>query len=450
MPRTVNLVLVDPGGRPLGALAPFDAPDPWWQDVADVVAAARDRHRVEVTVLRLLTADRPAPPGGTVTYLAQVDTVPDGLLPVPDTVDLAPHPRRAPWAEPGGPGRTLRWARGRLDRLGRGAYRPVQRRAWNLSAIWRLDPIGTDPIGTARTGTDRTGTDRIGTDRTGTDRGDGAGGYVGDPVWLKQVPDFFAHEAVVLRWLGGAAPRLAPVLLGADGAGRILLGHVPGEDRYGAGPAERDAIAADHHEIQTRAVPDLAALVAAGLPDRRGTALAAWTTGVLAAHGADLTPVAGLLDGLAGRLAEVAGCGIPDTLVHGDLHPGNVRAGGAAGAGGTGGDQRVIIDWGDACAGHPAFDIMRLTEGTGPATAAALTRSWAARWRASMPGCDPVRALDLLRPVAALRMAAVYADFLARIEPAEHPFHTGDVPHYLALAAEAAGLPRKGRGNTID
>ncbi|MFB6395568.1 phosphotransferase family protein [Polymorphospora lycopeni] len=419
MPRTVNLILVDPTGAPLGALAPFDAPDPWWQDIADVVAAARARHRVEVTILRLLTADRPAPPGGTVTYLAQIDTAPDGLLPVPAATDLSPDPRRAPWADPGGPDRTLRWAMDRLEQLGRGVYRPVQRRAWNLSAIWRLDPAGPDIAGADP---------------------------AGDPVWVKQVPGFLAHEAAVLRWLGRAVPRLAPVLLGADGTGRILLDHVPGEDRYGAGPAEREAIGADQHEIQTRAAADVAALVAAGVPDRRGAALAAYVRRVLTAHGADLAPVAGLLDGLDERLARVADCGVPDTLVHGDLHPGNVRGTGTGGAGGAGGAARVVIDWGDALVGHPAFDVLRLTERTDPAVAAALTRSWAARWRASVPGCDPERALDLLRPVAELRMAAVYADFLARIEPAEHPFHAGDVPDHLA---RAAALPRKGGGNPI-
>ena len=62
-----------------------------------------------------------------------------------------------------------------------------------------------------------------------------------------------------------------------------------------------------------------------------------------------------------------------------------------------------------------------------------LVAAWSARWRASVPGCDPDRALALLRPVVALRSAAIYADFLAGIEPSEHPYHKPDVPHWLAI-----------------
>jgi hypothetical protein len=40
-----------------------------------------------------------------------------------------------------------------------------------------------------------------------------------------------------------------------------------------------------------------------------------------------------------------------------------------------------------------------------------------------------------LRPIAALRNAAVYAHFLDNIEPSEHPYHAADVPFWLAEAA---------------
>jgi aminoglycoside phosphotransferase (APT) family kinase protein len=105
--------------------------------------------------------------------------------------------------------------------------------------------------------------------------------------------------------------------------------------------------------------------------------------------------------------------------VHGDLHPGNVR----------GPDPLTVIDWGDSFIGHPAFDILRLAEDD-----AGLESDWADRWRRAVPGSDPGTALDLLRPVAALRNAAVYARFLANIEPAEHPYHTADVGEWLDRA----------------
>ncbi|MBO4164091.1 phosphotransferase family protein [Micromonospora antibiotica] len=387
MSRTIRLVLVDPAGRLLGALPDFDVPVPWWHDTTAVVAGARAAYGVEVTVLRLLAGQRGRPPGGHVSYLAEVaGPVRVPLLPA-EAVQPAAHPLRAPYAQPGGPAVSLAWAAAQLDRLGRPATVSAQERTWNLSAVWRLD----GPHGTA---------------------------------WLKQVPVFFRHEAAVLRLL--ADDPATPTLLAADDEGRMLLDHVPGEDRYGADPAERAAIAVDHHALQVRTVPTVDGLVAAGVPDLRGAALARWLRAKLAPH-----PAADpLVAGLQGRLDEVARCGLPDTLVHGDLHPGNVRADGS---------RYTIIDWGDAFVGHPAFDILRLTEQLPAGPAAALVADWCARWRADVPGCRPERAVALLRPVAWLRMAAVYAMFLAGIEPSERIYHDRDVPENLALAAAEPG-----------
>jgi hypothetical protein len=396
VPRTVTLVLVDGSGAVLGALPPYDVPAPWWQDAAEVVTCARERHGVEATVLRLLHAERPGPPGGAVCYLAEVAGAPAGRNGLREaSVDLSPHPARAPWAMPGGPGRSLAWAARALAERGREAARPVQQRTWNLSAIWRLDP---------------------------TEGGPPAG-------WLKQVPWFFAHEAAVLGWLGEEFPGLAPGLLAAGGDGLLLLDHVPGEDWYGVDPAGRGLIAADMHAVQVRAAGCAEKLVAAGVPDRRGHRLAELIRTTLAGHGADLGPVAGPLQDLDRRLAAAAGCGLPDTLVHGDLHPGNTRVAGG---------RRVILDWGDSFVGHPVFDIIRLTEDLPGAEAAAARQSWADRWRASVPGCDPERALGLLAPMVTLWNAAVYARFLAEIEPSERPYHAGDVPVWLDRAGAHA------------
>ena len=112
-------------------------------------------------------------------------------------------------------------------------------------------------------------------------------------------------------------------------------------------------------------------------------------------------------------------------------------------------DQRglgvVVIDWGDSTVGNPAFDILRLCDDVDPAAATDLRASWAARWRAAVPSSDPDRAIDLLRPVAAVRAAAAYAEFLSRIEPSEHPYHAADVPHWLDVARQerARGAPAR-------
>jgi streptomycin 6-kinase len=116
----------------------------------------------------------------------------------------------------------------------------------------------------------------------------------------------------------------------------------------------------------------------------------------------------------------VDACGLPDTLLHGDLHMGNVV---------SDGESMTIVDWGDSVIGNAAFDVLR-TPGDPD-----LLADWAKMW----PGCDALRAAELLRPVEFLRQAVVYAGFLASIEPAERPYHIGDVERCLRTAVEQAG-----------
>ncbi|MEU4240283.1 aminoglycoside phosphotransferase family protein [Actinoplanes sp. NPDC026619] len=365
MTRIVTLVLVDPAGRVLGALPPFEAALPWWQNVGEFARADRQ-------VLRLLHGDRPAPPGGHVTYLAEVSDHRGDLYPV--EVDLTPDPRRAAYAEVGGPAASLAWAR---EVLG-GPAPAHQQRTWNLSAIWRI----------------------------------------GDDAWLKQVPAFFAHEPAAIRLVDEVVPGLVPELIADGPQGRMLLAHIEGEDRYGAGADVCDRIAAALHPVQV----ELAGRVPAVIPD--GRLDAERIRRVAEPYFGRFDGLEELVDGLPARFSAVAECGLPDTLVHGDLHPGNVR---------TGPDGKLtIMDWGDCTIGHPAFDILRLTEGLDDPEP--VVRQWAYRWVKSRPGAEPMRAAELLRPVAALRAAVTYSGFLDRIDPSEWPYHAADVPDRLAAA----------------
>ncbi|HEY0807113.1 MAG TPA: hypothetical protein VGD84_18735, partial [Pseudonocardiaceae bacterium] len=183
---TAILTLVDPRGQPLGTLPPLPVESPWWKDMAEIVARTRERHGIDVVVLRLLSADRSRPPGGAVTYLAEYGGPPVAGLGQPTWTE--PHPLRMPWAEVGGPARSMAW----VDELlaGRTVLSRQQIRSWNLSSIWRIE----------------------------TDLG---------PAWLKEVPPFMAHEGAVLMWLNRPT---TPVVLGAAGH-RMLLADIPGTDR---------------------------------------------------------------------------------------------------------------------------------------------------------------------------------------------------------------------------
>jgi hypothetical protein len=392
----VTVVLVDGQGALLGALPPFDVEVPWWPEVGEIVAGVRERWQIDVQVLRLLSADGRAPGGGHVTYLASSPSgLPAGVALAPVEVDLSPQPRRAAYAEPGGPEATVRWAVDALAALGTPGATATQRKTWNLSGIWRLDAGGA-PV-----------------------------------AWLKQVPRFFDHEAAVLGLVSGVAPGLVPPVLAVGDEGRTLLAHIPGEDRFGAGAGFCALVAEGFHPVQAHFAGRDAELLAAGVPDGR-LDTAAYAR-VAAPFYDTIDGLRALIEGLPERLAEAAACGLPDTLVHGDLHPGNVRSLDSARAD----DLRVIMDWGDATVGSPVFDILRLTGDLNDP--APLIEAWVRRWLSTAPGCDPARAIELLAPVAELRAAAAYAGFLANIEPAEWPYHADDVPDRLARSIGQRG-----------
>ncbi|NMO51349.1 phosphotransferase [Actinoplanes sp. TBRC 11911] len=298
-------------------------------------------------------------------------------------------PGRPPYALPGGPAASVDWARTVLGNL----VTAHQVRTWNLSAVWRLDDARGNPV-----------------------------------AWLKQVPEFFAHEAETIRLVSKLAPALVPYVIVAGEEGRILMRHVPGEDAYGAGPGLREHVLAAWHPVQAEFVRFLAdedrrQMIEATIPD--GRLSAEHLTKVATPYLDTIDGLRELIDGLPERLAAVRECRIPDTIVHGDLHVGNVRADAAG--------RCTIIDWGDSFLGHPAFDLLRLVgdlDDPGP-----LTDQWAYRWKSTVPGSDPHRAVRLLRPVAALREAAVYAAFLDAIEPSEWPYHADDIPAALERAA---------------
>ena len=374
----------------IGALPPLNLTLPWWPEAHDVVVAARERFGVDVVLLRLVEARSDRPFGGAVTYLAETDRPPGiRLEPWPPDV-LAHEPLRAPWAQPGGPERLVRWADEQLRKHGIERIGPAeQMRSWNLSGIWRMQ----------------------------TTRG---------PFWLKAVPSFFAHEGDVIDWIGSPP---APALL-AHTPGRVLMAEAPGAPNHDTRGRALEPMVQLLTRLQERAVQQTDALFAIGVPDRRLPTIPASVECVAEQWAGSLAPherrsLAALVAELPGRLGQIDACGVPDTLVHGDFHPGNVV--GPPGA-------YVLIDWGDSFVGNPLVDELAFTRRL-DARDRDVARGWFVRaWRRIAPEADPERAAELLRPVLPLRAAVTYADFLAGIEPDERVYHESDVGRMLRQA----------------
>ncbi len=391
--RLVTLVLCRRDGTVLGALPPYEVAVRWWPEARPVVEGARALYGLDVTVLRLLGGDpdAPGPSGGPVTYLAEVDRAPEGLTLWPGD-PTAEEPLRLPWARPGGPAADLAWADAVLAQRGTSRTGPAEQvRTWNLSSLWRL-PLGEDA------------------------------------AWLKVVPPFFAHEGLMLERLD---PTLVPPLIAAAGP-RVLLAEVPGEDQYDATGTPLLRMVGLLVALQAQWSGRVDELVGLGLPDWRPHALAPAAADVVARTAGALEPSTvseceRLIAGLPARFAAIADCRLPDTLVHGDFHRGNVR--GAEG-------RLVLLDWGDCGVGHPLLDQTAFLEYLTAADRAPVRAEWARLWRDVQPGSDPDRAAALLGPVGALRQAVIYQSFLDQIEPDERVYHASDPAEWLERAAE--------------
>ncbi|MFJ5880480.1 phosphotransferase family protein [Kitasatospora cineracea] len=393
--RTATVV-VEWQGELLGAVGPFAAQSPSWAQVGEVAGAAARAAGVPLAVLRLLSvAGGEGGRGGEAVYLAVAAERPTGALAPVDTEDVG-HPLRLRWASADGLAAEWAWADGELAALGRARSGPVEQvRSWNLSALSRFPT------------------------------GEGL-------VWLKSTPPFAVSEAAVIARAGRADPGLVPRVLAADGR-RVLLADVPGVDCWGVPEDGMLGVVDRWAAVQAATAADgpggLVDCSPAALAERFPALLERLRPELSAAEYAQGRELAGRLPVLA---AELAACGLPLTLVHGDFHPGNWR---------FDGERPTVLDFSDASWGHPALDGLRPKPFLSPERWANLRSRWTDAWRTLAPDSDPERALELAPPLVHVHFALRYQEFLDGIEPSEHPYHAGDPAAEVRRALRALRAP---------
>ncbi|MFE7837172.1 aminoglycoside phosphotransferase family protein [Streptomyces sp. NPDC057474] len=397
MSRTFS-AWVTSGADFLGVTGPFPVDIPWWAEVEPVVGQLERTLGVPVFVVRLLEVDGgEGGRDGHVTYHVEA-LEPPGLgtleqRPVDQGMLDTDDALRSPWARADGLRELLDWASRTLAALGRPVTGPVeQRRSWNLAGLFRLP----------------------------TDQG---------PVWLKATPRFASDEATVIAAFARVQAELVPTVLAA-GERRMLLEHIPGEDCWAADAATVEAGV-------RRFVAAQAALIdrrPPGLRDRRDQVLGGLVRELL-----DGTIELRITDQereaarrLTGLWDQLAACGLPDTLVHADFHPGNWRSDGR---------PPVVVDFSDAHWGNPVLDCLRLYDFLPEAVRPTAVRVWVDAWKAHAPASDPARALALAEPLAHLAYAVRYQEFLDGIEASEQPYHEGDPAAVIRKALGCAAHP---------
>ncbi|HUM71585.1 MAG TPA: alpha/beta fold hydrolase, partial [Chloroflexota bacterium] len=234
-------------------------------------------------------------------------------------------PLRPPWARRGWHREAADWIETQLARAGQPQTGPLQPvRQWSLSCVLRADTA------------------------------------VG-PVYFKTVADLplFVNEAAMVTKLAQLYPHHVITPLAADRERDwMLLPELTNMVGWSAPLAQRQAFLQQFGQLQVTAVTHVDELLAAGSLDRRLAWLATQIEPLITADfvqpyltAEEQTQLQECIPQLQALCSKLAAFAIPEKLVHGDLHGGNVA---------VQGNDFIYFDWTDACISHPFFDMLNI------------------------------------------------------------------------------------------
>jgi len=255
--------------------------------------------------------------------------------------------------------------------------------------------------------------------------------------WCKAVPAHWAREATVTALLADLLPGMTPQVLALDAErGWMLLDDLDGVPADTLPAAGRIGALEAMGEVHRAAAHLTDALLAGGCLDRRPNVLSSQ----IAALAED--PTVPLPDDLDERLRgavprlqelcdEMADAPIRPTLVHGDLHAGNLM---------RVADRFVVFDWSDACVADPFVDVLMFL--TRLPDDEALRTTCRERYLDAWPGlarAEAARYVGLAEPLAAMHHAVTYRDIHDAFGPDDWWLFEGALPRWIehALACPA-------------
>lgn len=232
-------------------------------------------------------------------------------------------------------------------------------------------------------------------------------------VWFKAVGEPNLREFPITTYLADRLPRHIPVLLARHSKWNAWLAlEAEGQDLYSSLNPDHWCRAADSlAELQITSIENAPEILAAGARDIRSEPLLALAVPFFAKleelmeQQTKLTPkrltreeIKLTQQRVIEALVELEAAGIPDTINHLDLNPGNVLI-----APGT----CIFLDWSEAAVGNPFFSMeylrqhfVRAFQGQAGAKTAFLV-SYLDRWRSILPG-QTVETAVRLAPLMAL------------------------------------------------
>jgi hypothetical protein len=309
---------------------------------------------------------------------------------------------RAPWARPGWLQEARAWIEREVARLRHTVTGIEQVKHWSISSILRVRTTGPNV-------------------------------YFKAPAWLP----LFVREGAVTARLAERFPGYVPAPLALEPERDWMLLPELELVSWDAPLGTRCEMLRRFAGLQRQTAGSAAELLADGCLDRRLDVLELQIEPLLGDPGAvarltsdetdELRRLAPTLKEVCRRLADFE---IPATLVHGDLHLGNVaRADG----------ELVYFDWTDACIAHPFIDLLSLQWARDESSRERLLEAYLEPWNGAETHERMREAVALAAVVIPLHHAVSYRTIVAGIEPvaqseldATHTF----LREVLARAAE--------------
>lgn len=317
-------------------------------------------------------------------------------------------PQRAPWAIRGWRAEAVAWFSDQARHLGCPLTGPVEQdRGWGISTVLRA-PAGETHL------------------------------------WFKASGTLFRDEPAITRTLARVAPDRLPEVLTDNGRAWMVMADFGGAALKGTEePAPWEEALREFARLQIASLDHEDRLLAAGVRDRRLPSLPSAFAALMGIDEAlmpehpkglsqdQIEELRGLVPWVEDACERLGRAGIPHTLVHGDLHSGNVAV-----------TPRgpVFFDWSDAAWSHPFFDLVPFFsdgfEGPRADERDRLRDAYLEPWSTLAAPDGLCETYELAQTVGAAYQAVSYWLIVESLEPTSRCELINGIPHFLRLLLE--------------
>lgn len=265
----------------------------------------------------------------------------------------------------------------------------------------------------------------------------------GQTFYFKATADIplFGNEGMVTEELARHFPGEVPLPLAVDGPRRwMIMAPFDGDADQQPTLEHRLRLMRAHADLQVQSNGFVDDLLTSGCLDRR----LAWTATQIEPLLADeeflklnddeLARLTGLALILKERCRQIEAFGVPETLVHGDLHTGNVA---------FRPDGLTLFDWTDACIAHPFVDMLDIFWEKDEAVQHQLLDAYLAAWTVFAPLNRLHELWRQIQPLLALHHLISYHSIVRHIEPTGRQDLAGMVTFFARKILETMDERRK-------